>query len=817
MTARGRNTVDGTLRGCDFFVGRPFQAVRSARKGRPTDKSLPPGRKKSQSLRGRIQPANGAGHGAGCPRWFVGVALLLAACGGAVAADKPASDAPPAPQIADSFDQFVSGSSQTCLDSQTALRAGWWTSVVDGSPVMIGEYQDLHASPFWDVDHRCTAGLRSTDFSLVGTDREAAQASWSFAGPELRADVQYERFLHQLSPDPLDNFPRFEIDPANPGSYVAPPGDFVAEDLNAGEDYAIRVQQLKAKFQGDLTDKLRWRLNVWGLRKSGERQVTGLADCFHHPQVSGDVRQCHVLSRRQQIDWLTLELEPVVEGKWGPLTVSYSRPMRSFNQNDPVLTRLYNSYPPIYDRQSMPPQLGSEAYPAGAFYPYAVVPENLTQIDKLKLGYTLTDTTDLYGLLYYGSTENRTRDFQRDFGGFDLRLNDRSFAGVTWTAYAKLNYEANQLPTELISGESLTFDRFDETEVECTWADSRAYGGCGCEPVAVPCVVGEDGVADFFASDALVPLIDYTRTTLGVNGRWAPFADVRDWRRGLSVYGRYEHRWLYRDNAVWDATLAPAVVVPVDQPRTGSQLAHAGVAHRWSRAANTFLRVTTRVDSQPLFGVRGSNGTTNSSLPTDTNLVEIGGTWTPVSALLASVTFGMQNRAQHSELADFDEDSYPLTISCWYAPTRTWSFSAGYAYLTNWIQQAITLGDDFVDTAAYAPVTRTWDYGGRSHVWSLGSTYAWTRSLRLRGDLQYVRGSNAIDSTVFESPYVWPEIAAAVRDDMNSLRLSAGFDYDLNRCAASYFRYSYLDYGDAVRVANDGSAHLLLAGVNARY
>ena len=252
-----------------------------------------------------------------------------------------------------------------CLDSQTALRAGWWTSVVDGSPAMIGEYQDLQSSPFWDVDHLCTDGVRSNDFFVTGTDREAAQAGWNYAGPELRADVQYERFLHNLAPDPLDNFPRFEPDPANPGSYLAPPGDFVAEDMNVGEDYAIRVQQLKAKFQGDLTDKIRWRLNVWGLRKSGERQVTGLADCFHHPQVSGDVRQCHVLSRRQQIDWLTMELEPAVEGKWGALTVSYSRPMRSFNQNDQALTRLYNSYPPIYQGQAMPPQLGSEAYPDG--------------------------------------------------------------------------------------------------------------------------------------------------------------------------------------------------------------------------------------------------------------------------------------------------------------------------------------------------------------------------------------------------------------------------------------------------------------------
>ena len=727
-------------------------------------------------------------------------------------------------KLADGFEEFASGAgpsacgdSPICLETQTAFRAGWWTVNVDGSRTMIGEYQDVQPSPFWDLDLLSTDGMRTDDFSVTGTDQETSQLRWNHFGPGLQAGVEYSRFLHTLGTDPLDNWPQAEPDPANPGNYLPVPGDFVAEDLNVGEDYAMRVQQLKARFQGDLTDKIRWRLNVWGLRKSGERQVTALADCFDHPQTAGDARQCHLLSRRQQIDWLTMELEPAVEGQWGAVTVSYSRPMRSFNQNDQSLTRLYNSLPPIYEHQSMPPQLGSEAYPDGAYYPYAVVPENFTQIDKLKIGIGLTDTTDVYGLLYYGSTDNRHRDFQRDFGGFDLRLTDRTIDNLKWTGYAKLNYETNQLPTVLISGEQLTFDRFDETEIECTWSDSRGYGGCGCKPQPVPCVIGEDGVPDFFASDALVPLIDYTRTTMGLNGRWTPFRGERTWRRGLSVYGRYEYRWLHRENAVYDATLAPAVVTSVEQPNTDSHIIHAGVSQMWSRAANTFVRFTTRYDSQPQYGVRGSNGTTNSSLPVHTDLVEIGGTWSPTAAFLGSVTFGIQNRAQHSAVANFDEDSYPLTVSFWYAPTCAWSFSAGYAYMTNWIQQAVTLGDDYVDGTAYAPVTRYWDYGGRSEVWSLGSSYAWTRCLRLRGDLQYVRGRNAIGSTVFDTRYVWPEIAESARDEMDSIRLSAGFDYLLGRCASSYFRYNYLEYDDAVRTYNDGAAHLFLAGLSGRY
>jgi len=735
----------------------------------------------------------------------------------------PASTDIPEVKVAESCEEFVAADYPARCDgpihwlSQTALRVGGWTAVVDGSRNMIGEYQDLRSSPFWDVDHLGTDGVRSLDGFITGTDNEASRAAWNYAGPDVRADVEYQRFIHNLSPGPLDNFPQLETDPVTPGDYLPVPGDFVAEDLNVGQDYAMRVQQLNARFQGDLTDKIRWRLNVWGMRKAGERQVNSLANCFNHPQIAGDQRQCHLLSRRQQIDWLTMELEPVVEGKWESLTVSYSRPMRSFNQNDQSLMRLHNPLPPIYNREAMPPQLGSEAFPGGAFYPYAVVPENLTQTDKLKLGADLTDGLHWYGMFYHGSTENQHRNFQRDFGGFDLRLTDRTIENLKWTTYGKLNYETNQLPTVLISGEQLTFDRYDETDIECTWSDSRAYGGCGCAPVVVPCVVGEDGVPDFFASDALVPLIDYTRTTLGVNGRWTPFRGDPTWRRGLAVYGRYEHRWLHRENALSNVTLAPGVVADYDQQKTGSDIFHAGVSQRWSRAAETFVRFTTRHDSQPLFGARSSNGTTNSSLPTHTDLVEIGGTWTPTPAFLANLTFGIQNRAQHSSVADFDEDSYPLTVSFWYAPTCALSFSAGYAYFTNWIQQAVTLGDDMVNDAAYAPVTRYWDYGGRSEVWSVGSTYGWTPCVRLRGDVQYVRGRNAIDSTVFDAPHLWPEVAELARDTMDSIRLSAGFDYQLGHGAASYFRYNYVDYNDAVRVSNNGAAHLLLAGLSGRY
>ena len=53
------------------------------------------------------------------------------------------------------------------------------------------------------------------------------------------------------------------------------------QDLNPGQDYAIRVQQLKANFKGTLTENLSWGLNVWGMRKEGMRQTNSVTHCYN--------------------------------------------------------------------------------------------------------------------------------------------------------------------------------------------------------------------------------------------------------------------------------------------------------------------------------------------------------------------------------------------------------------------------------------------------------------------------------------------------------------------------------------------------------
>ncbi|MFV2066321.1 MAG: hypothetical protein ACC645_05025, partial [Pirellulales bacterium] len=542
-----------------------------------------------------------------------------------------------------------------------AVRFGWWGMDTDGSNNKIGEWQDVNASPFWDVDGLLTNGERTLDFSATGLDSETTQSGFRFYGPLVSVDFEYQRFLHRLDHDPLAGFTN--ITQQQPG------GDFfVKEDLNAGEDYAIRVQELKANFKGKLTKNINWRLNLWGMRKKGERQVTALAHCFNVPNgtdingnpVAGPVfgRSCHLQSQRQSIDWLTTEIEPVIEAKLGAATVEYSRTMRTFSQADQLTARPYDNFGLTGDM------------------PYAVVPDNYTEIDRMKLGVALRERLDFYGNVYTGNTLNRYRRTNRRFRGYDLRMTDWSIDGVTLTGYAKQYIQTGQTPTVLLPEENLANIR---------------------QP------------------------INYDRTTAGLRGRWRPFYGSYSRWNGFALSSGYEYRGLGRENAIFTEG-----ATTVDEAFTTSNWMNVKAEMRWFPALDSFVRYRVGFIDDPLYGI-AKNGATNSSLPTQEHLVEFGSTWTPTDNFLLSATIGLENRWNKSDVADFSEDSYPIVLTAWYAPATRWSVSGGLAFFSNWIDQDITLGQ------LSTPGTTRWSYGGQSDVVNLGTTYAWSDRLTLTG------------------------------------------------------------------------------------
>ena len=123
--------------------------------------------------------------------------------------------------------------------------------------------------------------------------------------PGFSADVDYRRFIHRLGHEPIGG-PRAGPALSAEGGFYNPPlastrraTRCLGEDFNPGEDYALRVQQLDANFGGNLTQNLRWKLNVWGMKKEGTRQANSRRLTVS-ATAQGTGSTCHVVSKRSK-------------------------------------------------------------------------------------------------------------------------------------------------------------------------------------------------------------------------------------------------------------------------------------------------------------------------------------------------------------------------------------------------------------------------------------------------------------------------------------------------------------------------------------
>ncbi|MFH1268117.1 MAG: hypothetical protein ABIK89_20555, partial [Planctomycetota bacterium] len=354
---------------------------------------------------------------------------------------------------------------QSTFHEDVVARFGWWGLDVDGSPNNVGEWQGLDSSsPFWDVDGLVSDGSQTVDFFATGTENESTHTGlYFYAGPRLSVDFDYDRFLHRFNHDPLGGVPGANGMPPEGGFFdpVLSDGDAIngipeqagypmfGEDLTVNQDYAIRVQKMEASFKGDLTSifegdpthYIKWRLNLWGMKKEGIRQANSQQHCFAAAHANGGSSStCHVVSQGQRIDWLTMEIQPVIEARFGWLSAEYSHTIRSFQQSDQIVTNDFSRNPSY----GFGP--GAEA---GA---YAYAPENFTEIDRIKLHGEISPNTEAYVTGHVGNTHNQFRESDRKFYGVDARVTNTSIDGLSLTGYGKTYTQNNSPDVERLNG-----------------------------------------------------------------------------------------------------------------------------------------------------------------------------------------------------------------------------------------------------------------------------------------------------------------------------------------------------------------------------
>ena len=147
--------------------------------------------------------------------------------------------------------------------------------------------------------------------------------------------------------------------------------------------------------------------------------------------------------------------------------------------------------------------------------------------------------------------------------------------------------------------------------------------------------------------------------------------------------------------------------------------------------------------------------------------------------------------------------------------------TAGYAQMTNWIDQDITLGGQAaVPSVAY---TDAWRYSGKADVVSLGTSFAWTERLTLIGQFEYVHGVNTYATP--PSPPSPPNPAGVDFSDLpgysavsiETYRVAAGFDYLLRAGMSTFVRYNFYDFSDLAQGVYTGQSHMVLAGLTGTF
>jgi hypothetical protein len=747
--------------------------------------------------------------------------------------------------------------------SQCAVRVGYWGTSTSGSPVKVGEYQDLGASPFFDIDGIRSDGRRTLNYTITGTDAESNDLNLNFYRPGVEVNVNYQRFPHLLGHENLGEFlygTQLDNNDAGASGITTRQQQFLRQDNNIGEDYAIRVQELRSNFKWTINDKLRARLDVWGLYKEGERQVNAMQECYGHtysptdpasgaPPVqttgNGAANHCHVLSQAQHINWQTTEVKPVIELNLGRVVLEYSRPMRVFSQGDQTVYRYYDSRSSATGVPTAVSEFGNPRY-----MEYGVVPDSDTQIDQLKISADLNDCNKVYAFLFAGNTHKSspiaaaiaspssgtltstsgtttTRDVlapfdspesderiaNRQFSGADVRWTNTALKNVTITTFGRTVGENNEPAAFLIPGEE-------------TRPNTYVNG------VLVPGGTIED------APTEITP-INYQRTQLGTKATWRPFGRGFG-LGGLAITGGYEYSDIHRVGLEVDTgSDDPPFEGTIIEENTISNAFSIRPSVRWSPELETFVSYKYTNTQDPLFATNSHQtanaaGTSydyqavalNSALPTNDNLIEFGGTLMPSDRFLLCGWVGIDIQSQNIGQVlvtpgtsavtpftpnptpqGFSSQSFPFGVNGSYRCTDKWTLNGGAAYYSNFITQDVAFGAGADHTfIPYGLLQNQWGYSSRAAVYTLGSTYDLTCKVRLIGLIEYVKGLQYAYQIAGDPRF--PDATAAtagvpqyLRQDVASTRLSAGVDWRLTQRWSTYFRYVLYNYEDSANEA----------------
>jgi len=684
---------------------------------------------------------------------------------------------------------------------------------------VIGQWQSTFSSPFWDFDGLYTNGMRTFNYWATGPDDDSTRARLNYYGPKSQGFIDFNRFPHA---EEHENFNNMNASAVIPGAGPGSGQPVIAQDLNMGQDYVIRVDQFEAKYKYNLVGQpnkdpswIAAGINIWDQREFGDRQANNTVHCYT-AQLSvtpGQQNSCHVLSQAQAIDWNTFEVTPNLQARFGKVNMEFSHTLRVFSANDQTILGTYTDGGANI--------LGTNVAPYSQ-YPYAVVPQSLFNMEKVKLGIDVNDHNHVYGYGYYGDVENMDVGTSRRVGGVDMRWTNTAFNGLNFTTYFK-NYDQG----------GIRVTHF--TSLDQTAGLTATQQAAELAQIRYPI-----GFNDF---------------TAGEKFNWRPWTGNSDSFLGrLSFTGGYEFDYLIRSNENWyfpslanaapNFTPGPNIGI-LYQPNTTTNSMNIGVQVPWTDSIHTYVRYKLKLINNDLVGYTALNGAVNSNLPDLLNIIEFGADWFPSLNFGASAhqSFDLSSRlggplpvygnpailaTTPGDVLNFGENSYNTSLVIWYRPTDKLTLTANSDYFSNQIKQNIIIGDDLSTSStgagptfvSFAPFTSPWTYAGTALEFGGSVVYRFNPNLRFTADYEITIGNDLITSGGFVfsagAPVTQTFIPlngfSTVRNIMQQAR--AGLDWKPRERMTMYLRYQFVAFTDLQDSSNSGYLNMVLGGMN---
>ena len=300
----------------------------------------------------------------------------------------------------------------------------------------------------------------------------------------------------------------------------------------------------------------------------------------------------------QHIDWQTTEVTPAIEMKLGPVVVEYSHMIRQFTADDQDADRWYQSGV-------------ASVFPTVGYMQYGVVPDSITQTDRLKISADLNDCNKIYSFLFVGNTRasdtvltsgsslplqpspllpDGEQVVNQQFSGADVRWTNTSIKNVTISTYGRTVAQNNEPQSTLLMDDNIP---------------------TGLPTTYVP---------------AYITPIDYQRSQFGTRADWRPFGRGFG-LGGLAIDCSYEYSEIHRVGLAVPAGLAGTLNGTITsqtmedeiiEENTISNIITIGPSVRWSPELDTYIHYKWCNTQDPLFATNSYPWITATGTPTST-------------------------------------------------------------------------------------------------------------------------------------------------------------------------------------------------------